>query len=108
MALSFAKIRYLDFLDLGWGEMSGSFVNGFPEHFATSGSIRLKWPGILLTKTGRQITRLVHESENQCLTGICCIKMDTTVPDSNITSIFETSEELRREYSKNKNIIKNQ
>ena len=37
------------------------------------------------------------ESENPYLTGVCCINMDDKVPDENITTIFETVNDLRKE-----------
>jgi len=41
------------------------------------------------------ITRLVTESANPALTGVCCINMDDQVTDDKIDVIFSTVEELR-------------
>jgi hypothetical protein len=40
------------------------------------------------------VLRLVKQSENYELTGICCINMDDTVIDTNVDAIFETRKEL--------------
>ncbi len=44
------------------------------------------------------ITRLVKDSGNPWLTGVCCINMDDKVTDEKVTAIFETVESLRKEY----------
>jgi hypothetical protein len=99
MASGFARIPHLDFLDLGWGGNVKELRTWLPDTFL---NIRLS-PVEMARSTPDEIrqtvTRLVHESGNPFLTGICCINMDGTVPDSNVTAIFETAEELRREYS---------
>ena len=44
------------------------------------------------------IVRLVSESGNPELTGVCCINMDDKVEDSKITTIFQTVANLRQSY----------
>ena len=44
------------------------------------------------------IIRLVRQSENPWLTGVCCINMDNAVSDQQISAIFDTVNELRKEY----------
>ena len=39
--------------------------------------------------------RLVTESGNPYLTGVCCINMDDKITDEKLTTIFETVETLR-------------
>ena len=75
MAESFAKIPHLDFLDVGWGgdlkilrsHLPGTFLN-----------IRLS-PAEIINQTNKEIRetiqRLVKESGNLSLTGVCCINM---------------------------------
>ncbi len=41
---------------------------------------------------------LVRDSANPWLTGVCCINMDDTVSDPQISAIFDAVEELRGEY----------
>ena len=48
----------------------------------------------------QSITKLVKESANLALTGLCCINMDEKVYDEKITAIFETADALRKEYCK--------
>jgi hypothetical protein len=45
------------------------------------------------------VTRLVRQSDNPWLTGVCCINMDHTVSDAQISAIFDTVNELRKEYA---------
>ena len=42
------------------------------------------------------IERLVRESGNPYLTGVCCINMDDNVSENKISTIFKTVEELKR------------
>ena len=98
MAESFARIPYLDFLDVGWGgdlkilreHLPGTFLN-----------IRLS-PVEISNQTNDEIretiTRLVTESDDPYLTGVCCINMDDKVEDEKVLEIFKTVEELRKGY----------
>ncbi len=98
-AKSFARLPHLDFLDVGWGGDVKLLRQYLPNTFL---NIRLS-PVAIITQTADEvrqtIQRLVKESDNSELTGICCINMDDQVSDENITAIFETVEELRNEYS---------
>ena len=44
------------------------------------------------------VTRLVRQSDNPWLTGVCCINMDHTVSYEQVSAIFDTVDELRKEY----------
>jgi hypothetical protein len=44
------------------------------------------------------IRRLVVESGEPYLTGVCCINIDQNVADEKITAIFQTVENMRKEY----------
>jgi hypothetical protein len=100
MAASFSKIPHLDYLDLGWGGDVKELRKYLPNTFF---SIRLS-----PVEIGRQscaeiretIVRLVHDSGNPYLTGVCCINMDDSVSDDRISAIFDTVEELKKEYGK--------
>ena len=98
-ATSFAKIPHLDFLDVGWGGDVKKLREHLPNTFL---NIRLSPVEIVSQSTDEireTITRLVHESANPYLTGVCCINMDERISDDKITAIFETVETLREEYS---------
>jgi hypothetical protein len=99
MAASFAKIPHLDYLDLGWGGDVKILREHLPDTFF---NIRLS-PIEIAKQTHPEIretiSRLVHESANPYLTGVCCINMDDSVSDDRIDVIFETVEELKKEYS---------
>jgi hypothetical protein len=105
MAASFAQIPHLDYLDLGWGGDVKILREHLPDTFF---NIRLS-PVEIIGQSNNEIhetiVRLVYESGNPYLTGICCINMDDSVPDVRISTIFETVNELRKEYSQNYGLV---
>jgi hypothetical protein len=101
-AASYAKLPWLDFLDVGWGGDVPMLRRHLPHTFL---NIRLD-PAGLARQTPQQIretvVRLVVQSDNPWLTGVCCINMDQTVSDAQIAAIFEAVVELRRQYAADK------
>ena len=99
-AKSFAKIPHLDFLDVGWGGDVALLRQQLPNTFL---NIRLD-PVQIGTwspeEISRVVTRLVRQSDNPRLTGVCCINMDDKVPDEQVKAIFKTVFELRETYRK--------
>ncbi|MFA5045199.1 MAG: uroporphyrinogen decarboxylase family protein [Paludibacter sp.] len=99
MAVSFAKIPHLDFLDVGWGGDVKILREHLPDTFL---NIRLS-PVELAKQSNNEIRetiiRLVHESGNPYLTGVCCINIDDSVSDDKIDTIFETVEKLRKNFN---------
>jgi hypothetical protein len=97
-AASYAKLPRLDFLDLGWGGDVALLRRHLPKTFF---NIRLD-PVSIVRMTPAEIRetiiRLVRQSDNPWLTGVCCINMDNTVSDEQINAIFDTVKELRGEY----------
>jgi len=97
-AESFSKIENLDFLDVGWGGDVLTLRKYLPNTFL---NIRLdpvrlnEYSDMELETT---ITRLVKDSGNPWLTGICCINMDDQTEDSKIDTIFRTVIALRKFY----------
>ncbi len=97
-AESFSKIENLDFLDVGWGGDVRKLREYLPGTFL---NIRLDPVAInnySNSEIEATIVRLVLESGNPFLTGICCINMDDKVEDAKITTIFQTVEILKKEY----------
>lgn len=98
MAASFAKIPHLDYLDVGWGGDVAELRKHLPNTFF---SLRLS-PVEIAKQSNAEIRdtilRLVRDSGNPHLTGVCCINMDDSVTDDRISTIFETVDELKREY----------
>ena len=98
-AASFARIQNLDFLDVGWGGDVKELRKHLPHTFL---NIRLdpvtlnQYSDTALAET---ITRLVHDSGNPYLTGVCCINMDDKTDDSKVRTIFSTVTQLRKENS---------
>ncbi len=96
-AESFAKLPRLDFLDVGWGGDIKILRKYLPMTFL---NIRLSPVEIIhqsVDQIRSVIKKLVTDSGNPWLTGICCINMDDQVTDEKITAIFETTMELRTE-----------
>jgi hypothetical protein len=99
-AKSFARLPHLDFLDVGWGGDIRKLRKHLPDTFF---NIRLSPVEIIESGTAQieqTIRRLVADSNNPYLTGICCINMDEKVNDDKITAIFETVEQLRKEHGR--------
>jgi len=98
-AASYARLPRLDFLDVGWGGDVALLRRHLPQTFL---NIRLD-PVTLVRQTPEEIratiTRLVGESGNPWLTGVCCINLDASATDAQISAIFETVAELRRDCS---------
>lgn len=96
-AKDFAQIPHLDFLDVGWGSDIGKLRQYLPNTFF---NLRLDptaiagWSDEYLYET---INRLVKESHNYELTGICCINMDKEVSEKKVQSLFEIVEYIRAE-----------
>ncbi len=95
-AESFAKLPHLDFLDVGWGGDVKKLRRALPNTFL---NIRLS-PVEIVDQSEEEIhqtiIRLVRDSGNPYLTGVCCINMDDRVSDGKITAILDTVQELRR------------
>ncbi len=97
-AKSFARLPRLDFLDVGWGGDVKQLRQHLPDTFL---NIRLS-PVEIINQSAAEIRdaviRLVQESGNPYLTGVCCINMDEKVADDKITVMLETVRELRQQY----------
>ena len=104
-ATYFARLPHLDFLDVGWGGDVKILRQALPNTFL---NLRLS-PVEIINQSAddihRTIVRLVRDSDNPYLTGICCINMDDQVTDENISAIFETVEELRGPFIKDQSGI---
>ena len=98
-AASFAKLPHLDFLDVGWGGDVAMLRKHLPDTFL---NIRLS-PVDIVKQTANEVRqtvrKLVHDSGNPWLTGVCCVNMDQDVRDEQITAILEEVEMLREEYA---------
>ena len=101
-AEAFAGLPRLDFLDVGWPGDLVELRRHLPDTFL---NIRYS-PVEIVRQTPeeirRTVRRLVHDSANPWLTGVCCINMDQEVSDEQITAIFEAVELLREEYAEQK------
>jgi hypothetical protein len=98
-AASYAKLPHLDFLDVGWGGDVATLRSHLPDTFL---NLRLSPVGIVQQTPGEiraTVRRLIHESANPYLTGVCCINMDDQARDEQVAAIFEEVEFLREEYA---------
>jgi hypothetical protein len=98
MAESYAKIINLDFLDVGWGGDLKILRKHLPRTFLNIRLSPIEIIGQTCDEINETIIRLVHDSGNPFLTGVCCINMDDKVGDDKVLEIFKTVEELRRDY----------
>ncbi|MHC4617735.1 MAG: uroporphyrinogen decarboxylase family protein [Planctomycetota bacterium] len=95
----FAELGRVDFLDVGWGGDVAKLRQHLPNTFL---NIRLSPVEIIeqsASEINATIRKLVGESGNPRLTGVCCINVDEKVTDDRITCIFQTVAALREEYS---------
>jgi hypothetical protein len=96
-AEAFASLPHLDFLDVGWGANVLCLRKHLPQTFL---NIRLN-PAEMINRSVDQIEadiiRLVGESDNPWLTGVCCINMDHQVTDDKVTAILCSVKRLRDE-----------
>lgn len=95
-APSFAKIPGLYFVDVGSGGDVQMLRQALPQTFL---NLRLD-PVKLREQSPDQIHNMVHrlarDSLYPTLTGLCCINMDDTITDEQISAIFEATGELRQ------------
>jgi hypothetical protein len=91
----FKKIPHLDFLDVGWGGDVKILREALPGTFL---NIRLD-PVSINNKSNDDIEsiirKLVSDSNNPFLTGVCCINMDYQVQDSKVETILKTVREIK-------------
>jgi hypothetical protein len=97
-AEAFARLPHLDFLDVGWGGDVAKLRQFLPNTF-----LNIRYGPVEIGRhtpdqIRQTVRRLVHESGNPRLTGVCCINMDQDVTDQQITAMLEEVETLRAEY----------
>ena len=97
-AKTFAGLPHLDFLDVGWGGDVGTLRRFLPQTFLNIRLSPVEIIGWSADEIRSTIARLVSESGNPYLTGICCINMDDKVTDDKISAIYEAANELRKKY----------
>jgi hypothetical protein len=95
---AFAWVPHLDFLDLGWGGDVKTLRQHLPHTFFNIRLSPVEIIGKSVEDIRATITKLVQDSGNPWLTGVCCINMDQQVSDDKITAIFETVAQLRQAY----------
>lgn len=99
-AESFAKLEHLDFLDVGWGGDVGVLRRALPDTF-----LNLRYSPVEIARQTPDeiraiVRRLVKESADPHLTGVCCINMDQDVHDEQIEALLDETRVLRKEYER--------
>ena len=94
---AFAEIPDLAFLDLGYGGDVALLRSRLPNTF-----LNLRLSPVELARGGpawvrETVRRLVKQSGDLRLTGVCCINIDDTVDDESVDAIFEARKELLEE-----------
>ena len=96
-AESWSGLSRLDFLDVGAGGDPAVLRKYLPDTFL---NLRLD-PVVLVKQTPAEISETIYTlaeaSADPMLTGFCCINIDDTVSEEQISAIFETIETLREE-----------
>lgn len=96
-AESFAKLPKLDFLDLGWGGDVAHLRKHLPNTFFNIRLSPVDLVNMTVDEIQSTITKLVSESANPALTGVCCINMDDKVTDDKIEAIFKAVSQINNE-----------
>ncbi len=98
LAEVFAKIENLDFLDVGWGGDVKKLREFLPRTFLDLRLDPVTLPGWTHEELAGAITRLVEDSGQPYLTGVCCINLDDRVDDASIVTVLKTVEGLRQRF----------
>ena len=94
-ARSFAKIEDLDFLDVGWGSDVKTLRAHLPRTFLNIRLDAMGWNDHPDDELAATIARLVGESGNPWLTGVCCINLDDKADERKVRLMFEVVADLR-------------
>ncbi len=97
-ATTLARLPHLDFLDVGWGGDVAVLRRALPGTF-----LNLRYSPVEIARhtpeeIRQTVRRLVAESANPWLTGVCCINMDENVTDEQVTALLEEVESLCTEH----------
>ena len=93
-AAAFSEIPELDFLDLGWGGDVALLRKHLPKTFLNLRLSPVEMTRYSPAEVKETILRLIKQSGDLSLTGICCINMDDKVNDENVSAIFEARKEI--------------
>ena len=93
-AKAFAKISNLAFLDVGYGGDVKELRSHLPGAFLNLRLSPVELTHCTAEEVKKTIFRLVQQSGDLRLTGLCCINIDNIVSDEIINAIFEARNEL--------------
>lgn len=98
MAKSFSKIPNLDYLDVGWGGDIKLLRQYLPNTFFNIRISPVELIAMSKDDIFKTIRKLIDDSGNPYLTGVCCINMDDQITDDKVSAIYETVTEKRKEF----------
>ena len=98
-AEAFSRLPHLDFLDVGWGGDVALLRQVLPQTFLNIRYSPVEIAQQTPDEIRQTVRRLVQQSANPWLTGVCCINMDQQVTDVQITALLEEVETLRHGYA---------
>jgi hypothetical protein len=93
-AKAFSEIPKLAFLDLGYGGDVAMIRSHLPHTFLNLRLSPVELARVSAGEVKETIRSLVRQSGDLRLTGLCCINIDDTVKDENVSAIFEARQEL--------------
>ena len=93
-AKAFSEIPGLAFLDVGYGGDVALLRSFLPNVFFNLRLSPVELARVSAGEVKETVRRLVRQSRDLRLTGLCCINIDDTVKDENVNAIFEVREEL--------------
>ncbi|TVQ39494.1 MAG: hypothetical protein EA384_06470 [Spirochaetaceae bacterium] len=96
-AASFSEIPRLDFLDVGWGADISLLRRYLPATFFNLRLSPVEFVGWEPSEIETTVTRLVMQSGDPMLTGVCCINLDDRVRDDQVAALLRTVHRLRRQ-----------
>lgn len=88
--------------DVGWGSDVRACREKLPDAFLNIRLSSVKLLSCTPAEVEEDIIKLVEDAGGVENVGLCCINIDYGTPDENIRRIFQTAEELRKRYIKNR------
>ncbi|MDR3296960.1 MAG: hypothetical protein LBS94_01840 [Prevotellaceae bacterium] len=93
-ARSYSQLPRLAFLDVGWGGNVKLLREQLPRTFLNIRLDPVSIGSMTADEIASTIRRLVDDSNDSTLTGVCCINMDDKVSDDKVCAIFDTTASL--------------
>ena len=96
----FSELPSLDFLDVGWGGNVALLRKALPNTFLNLRLSPSELPRMSEEEIRDCVNGLLAQSCDPYLTGVCCINMDNSVRDEQVTALLRTVAEVRERVEK--------